>query len=139
MNQAPADVLIVEDDEPTQSFLRAICKRFGYTSFSAGDGEEAKEHLDGHSEWRVILLDLYLPKCDGFEVIDFTKRNAPHLLLRTIIVTAGGERDIERARNLKLVHCVLRKPIDIYELNAKMHECAARGAQPRATQRSRAV
>lgn len=119
------DVLVIEDDEPTQSFLHAVCKRFGYTVLTVGDGDGAKRHLDGRSPWRVILLDLYLPKCDGFEVIEFTRKKAPELLQRTIIVTAAGERDIERARRLELVHCILRKPIDIHELGARMADCAA--------------
>src|SRR2546423_3485666 len=132
-----ADVLIVEDDEPTQTFLRAICRRLGFTSLSAGDGEEAKTHLDGRADWRVIILDLYLPKVDGFEVIDFMKDSVPLLLRRTIIVTAGGERDIQRARSLELVHCVLRKPIDIYELGTRMRECSAVPAGKTLTRQSR--
>src|SRR5205085_1090116 len=139
MSQRLADVLIVEDDEPTQSFLRAICKRLGYTSFSVGDGDGAKRHLDGDSDWRIILLDLYLPKADGFEVISFTKKNAPHLLLRTIIVTAAGERDIDLAREMDLVHCVLRKPIDINELGARMKECAGAAAAKRPSLLSKTI
>jgi len=95
---ALADVLIVEDDEPTQTFLHAICKRLGFTSISADDGEAAKKHLDGKTDWKIVLLDLYLPKCNGFDVIDFTQQRAPHLLARTIIVTAASEADVKRAR-----------------------------------------
>jgi DNA-binding response OmpR family regulator len=125
MKAPQADVLIVEDDEPTQMFLHAICKRLGFTAVAANDGEAAKTHLDGSTEWKIVLLDLYLPKCNGFEVIDFTNERAPHLLPRTIVVTAASETDVKRARDLGLVHAVLRKPIDINELSAKMKACSS--------------
>lgn len=128
MSATSPDVLIVEDDGPTQSFLRTVCRRFGYAARVAGDGDAAMRQLDCGMEWRVILLDLYLPKASGFEVIAHMKENAPFFLSRTIVVTAAGERDILRARNLKLVHCVLRKPIDLNELTDRMMECAAQPA-----------
>jgi len=131
MDAPLADVLIVEDDEPTQTFLHAICKRLGFTSFSANDGEAAKKHLNGTVDWKIVLLDLYLPKCNGFEVIDFTKERAPHLLSRTIVVTAASEADVKRARELGLVHAVLRKPIDINELGARMKACSSAKAPHR--------
>jgi len=124
-------VLIVEDDEPTQMFLRAICKRLGFTAVAANDGEAAKEHLDGSTEWKIVLLDLYLPKCNGFDVIEFTNERAPHLLSRTIVVTAASETDVKRARDLGLVHAVLRKPIDINELGANMKACSSAKAPRR--------
>lgn len=129
MSMLSADVLIVEDDEPTQSFLRAICKRQGYTCVTASDGEAGKRQLDGRSEWKIVLLDLYLPKCNGFDVIAYAKQNAPHLLERTIVITAAGEPDVKRVRGLGLVHCVLRKPIDINELAAQMKACSRKPQQ----------
>jgi|GEM_PF-1214487 len=124
MAPIPADVLIVDDDEPTQTFLRAMTRRLGFAAQCVGDGETAKLHLDGNHPWRVILLDLYLPKCDGFDVIAFMRKNAPFLLAHTIVVTAAGERDMNLIRKQPLIHCVLRKPIDINELAAHMAECA---------------
>lgn len=125
MSERRADVLIVEDDEPTQLFLQAICRRLRYTCICDGDGEAAKAHLDGSLAWKVVLLDLYLPKCSGFEVIEFVEKNAEHLLRRIIVVTAASERDVESVRDRGLVHSVLRKPIDIHDLTARMKACSS--------------
>ena len=119
------DVLIVEDDEPTQWLLCAVCKRLGYAPKILGDGEEAIAELEKNQEWRVLLLDLYLPKRNGFQLIDDLRSRAPQLLERTIVMTAGGERDIQKTRDLGLVHCVMRKPLDINELNQRMATCAS--------------
>ena len=119
------DVLIIEDDEPTQSFLRIVCKHLGYAPMIMGEGDEAIAELEKNQEWRVLLLDLYLPKRNGFQLIEDLRSRAPQLLSRTIVMTAGGERDIQRVRDLGLVHCVMRKPLDINELNQRMATCAS--------------
>jgi CheY-like chemotaxis protein len=118
------DVLIVEDDAPTQSFLLALCRRLGLTTSSALDGDGAITSL-GDIDPAVILLDLYLPKANGFDVLKWIGDSAPQLMERVIVLTAASERDLDRAEKLGRVHRLLRKPVDLRELTTNIFECRA--------------
>jgi CheY-like chemotaxis protein len=116
------DVLIVEDDAPTQSFLLALCRRLGLTTSSAIDGDRAITSL-GNVDPAVILLDLYLPKANGFDVLKWIGDSAPQLMARVIVLTAASEHDLEKASRLGRVHRLLRKPVDLVELTTNIFEC----------------
>jgi CheY-like chemotaxis protein len=116
------DVLIVEDDAPTQSFLLALCNRLGLTTSSALDGDRAITSL-GDVDPAVILLDLYLPKANGFDVLKWISDSAPHMMERVIVLTAASEHDLDKASKLGRVHRLLRKPVDLRELTTNIFEC----------------
>jgi CheY-like chemotaxis protein len=126
------DVLIVEDDAPTQSFLLALCQRLGLTTSSAVDGDRAITSI-GDVDPAVILLDLYLPKANGFEVLKWIGDRAPHMMERVIVLTAASEHDLDKASKLGGVHRLLRKPLDLGELTNNIFEChdASRGSARR--------
>jgi two-component system cell cycle response regulator DivK len=78
-------VLLVEDDRDNRSIYRTILEHFGYTVLEAADGEEgirmAREERPG-----VILMDLSIPKIDGWEATRILKadertRHTPILAL----------------------------------------------------------
>src|SRR6476661_321037 len=110
----PGTVLIVEDDPGIRSLLVAVAERGGFRSRVAYDGDGALQALgDGEAEPVVILLDLLMPHVDGFTVLSHLDKNAPHLLRRVIVVTAAGDAMLRRAKELKRVWCVRRKPLEI--------------------------
>src|ERR1041385_3775438 len=97
---APSDrgtVLIVEDDDGIRSLLVAVARHDGFDCRIAEDGAGAIEALgDGGAEPDVILLDLLMPRVDGFTVLDHLDRSRPHLLSSVIILTAAGESSLRR-------------------------------------------
>jgi len=66
-------ILIIEDEEVLASFLKRKLLRRGYRSIVAADGKEGLEKI---KEIRpdLILLDVAMPKMDGFEVMEAKDR-----------------------------------------------------------------
>ena len=120
----PKSALIVEDDDGIRSLLVAVAERDGFACTVAKDGDGALKALAA-GEPAVILLDLLMPNVDGFEVLAHLGERAPHLLRRVIVVTAAGESQLRKARELERVWCVRRKPLDIDDLHVQMRKCAA--------------
>ncbi|MEM9665174.1 MAG: response regulator transcription factor, partial [Bacteroidota bacterium] len=85
-------MLIVEDDPDVRAGLEDFFEMQGYAIDSAHDGAEALSKLDQNAaDYDIVLLDVMLPKVDGFEVLRTTQENgleAPVLLL-----TARGEQE----------------------------------------------
>lgn len=119
-------VLVVEDDDGIRSLLVAVAERDGYRCELAHDGGGAIAALgDGAEEPAVILLDLVMPRVDGFTVLSHVARNRPHLLRRIIVLTAAAEARLRKAKELERVWCVRRKPLEIEDLRVQMKVCAA--------------
>lgn len=83
------------------------------TIITAEDGEQGIEFLNGHSV-SLVLTDLEMPRMDGYQVIDYVKKNYPEI---SIIVMTGLWSDelctlVNRAG---VVHCVA-KPCSLKEL-----------------------
>lgn len=108
------NVLIVDDNVWIRRLLVTILKRHGYTSQEAHDGIEAIEKLGGEESFTGIILDLMMPRADGFEVISFLRGHSPEMLARTIVLTADSSR--WASDDLQGVARVIRKPFDVTEL-----------------------
>ena len=123
MSHAPA-VLVVEDDHSTQGLLVAVVKHLGLDARTAGDGRAALAMI-AEAVPAVIVLDLIMPEVDGFEVLREMQRNWPHLLQKTIVVTAAAIRNVGEAPDLTLVRQFLRKPLDIDQLGSAILDCVS--------------
>ena len=66
-------VLIVDDDENTRDLLNKILNNEGYLSIDAKNGEDALERVKEKPD--LIVLDLDMPKMDGFEFIERTQED----------------------------------------------------------------
>jgi DNA-binding NtrC family response regulator len=106
-------VLIVDDDEPTQTLLQALMRRSGVPSMVAPNGGAAIEILDARDDIGCMILDLMMPAVDGDAVIDHVTRN--RYPVPVIICTAAGSSAIP-AFNPDVVRAIVRKPFDIDQL-----------------------
>lgn len=114
-------ILLVEDDEPTRVLITALCRRIGIEIDVAADGVHALALIRRRS-YSAVLLDLMMPKMNGFELLREIRSCAPALLGRTIIVTAVSNatlRDFDGGGTLAL----LRKPFDIADLFDALIAC----------------
>ena len=114
-------VLLVEDHEPTRVLIAALCRRLHLDVDVAGDGVIALE-LIRTRRYDALLLDLMLPRMNGFELLREIRACAPALLPRTVIVTAACEatlRDFDGGGTLAL----LRKPFEITDLADALLVC----------------
>jgi DNA-binding response OmpR family regulator len=114
--------LIIDDDDPIRTMLSTIVRHQGISVDTARDGVEAIKSLD-RDGYSVVLLDLMMPRVDGYAVLDHMREHQPKLLNCTILATAVSERDVRR--NLKDdVYMVHTKPFDVQQLIADVRRCA---------------
>ncbi|MEM7308085.1 MAG: response regulator transcription factor [Planctomycetota bacterium] len=90
-------VLVVEDDAAIRRGIVDSLRFAGYGVFEAGDGEAGlKTALSAGPD--LVLLDVLMPKKDGFEVLDELRRSRPNLPV--IMLTARGAEE-DRVRGLR--------------------------------------
>ena len=129
MNSAAAHrVLVVEDEEAIAQGLALNLRRKGYEVDLAADGEEALERA-GDGTYDLILLDVRLPKLDGFEVCQHLRRRDDFTPI--LILTARGQPD-DVVYGLKLgADDYMVKPFDLAELLARVEGLLRRQAWAR--------
>ena len=93
-------ILIVDDESYIVTSLSYVMKNAGFEVDSAGDGEEALEKVKAKAP-DLIILDIMMPKLDGFEVCKAVRANPEWNSVRIIMLTAKG-RDSEREKGLEL-------------------------------------
>ncbi len=93
-------VLVVDDEPHILHSLEFLMKRENYDVRVASDGEAALEAI-GERCPDLILLDVMMPKRDGYSVCQTIRANPDWKQLRIIMLTAKG-RDIEREKGLAL-------------------------------------
>ncbi|HEX9431485.1 MAG TPA: response regulator [Burkholderiales bacterium] len=94
-------VLIVEDDADLVNLTTHWLERAGYSVQHAGDGAAALAILGKDPLPTLVLLDIMLPKIDGFEVLRRIRGDARMRLLPVIMVTSfSRDRDAARAREI---------------------------------------
>lgn len=88
---------MAEDEEVLLNVLKDRFESEGWQVLTASNGEEVMEALEKNS-FNLVLLDLLMPKKDGFSVLEDV-RNNPKLKDLPIIVLSnlGGEEDIKKA------------------------------------------
>jgi len=90
-------ILIVEDEEFLIRALKDNLELEGYTVDVAMNGEEAIKQIQ-KSQPKLILLDILMPKQDGFYVLEQVKKNPQWKLIPIIVLSnLGGDDDIKKA------------------------------------------
>ena len=72
------DILVVEDNKNTRKLLTTILKNHGYNTLEASNGEEALEVLE-HKHVDLMVLDVMMPKMDGFSLTETLRENGSQL------------------------------------------------------------
>lgn len=121
MNKPTAKILVVDDDEFVRRLITTVVEKSGYAVDTAKDGAEALERLEAET-YVLMLLDLMMPRVDGFEVLDQVEQRSDPTPV--IVMTAADEALLERLPRDRVL-CVMRKPFDVNELIAKIRESAA--------------
>ena len=115
--------LVVDDDAPIRQMLAKVVERQDFAVDTAKDGEEAIDRLD-EDGYSLIVLDLMMPRVDGFEVLQHIQDEYPAKLNCTIIASAMPESEVKR-RFPKPVYKIHTKPFDMQALLADIRECGA--------------
>ena len=119
------NILIVEDDMDIQELLREFLKEAGYEVTSASDGIEAMD-MFAKKKYDLILLDIMLPKIDGFGVCELVRKQSQ---VPIIMLTAlGGEEEQIRGLDLQ-VDDYITKPFSVPILIRKIAAVLRRSSQ----------
>ena len=119
-------ILIIEDDKHISKLVKYNADKAGYDCTVAGDGEEALDVLNKQGA-DLIILDIMLPKMDGFEVCRAIKQNAKLKNIPIIMLTAKGE-EVDRIVGLELgADDYVVKPFSPRELILRIKAILKRG------------
>lgn len=125
MSENRHTVMIVDDNIDTVELLRKRLKAEGYETLEAYDGEEALQKIY-ESKPDIIILDVMMPKLDGYEVCSRLKSDEKTKFIPIIMLTAKS--DVEsRVKGLDIgADDYVPKPFDYRELSARIRSLLTR-------------
>lgn len=121
-------ILVVDDNEDTAESLGMILELSGHEVTLAHDGEQALA-LAAELRPEVVLLDIGLPKVDGYEVARRLRLNPDNEGMLVVAVTGYGKEEDRYRGQAAGFHHHLVKPVDPGALQALLASAAAR-AEP---------
>jgi len=119
-------ILLAEDDENHVFLIRRAFKKANLLNplYVVRDGEETIAYLQGEGQFAnrdeyplptLLLLDLKMPRKDGFQVLEWIRKDPNLRRLRVVVLTSSEEiRDVNRAYELG-ANSFLVKPMDMQE------------------------
>ncbi len=118
-------IVFVEDEMRLQEALSSKLKSDGYEVFSALDGESGLKMIE-EKKPDLVLLDLILPKKDGFKVLESLKAK-PELKSIPVIVLSNLEsgKDIEKVLAFGVRSCLAKANYSLDEIAKKVGEVFA--------------
>jgi CheY-like chemotaxis protein len=114
-----ADLLIVDDQEPNVLLLTRLLREAGYAHVSSTMEPREVSALHRRNRYDLILLDLQMPRMDGFEVMEALKGDDGDSYLPVIVLTA------QPAHKLRALQAgakdFISKPFDLLEVKTRIH------------------
>jgi DNA-binding response OmpR family regulator len=120
MEEGAKKVMLVEDDRFLSSLIKARLEKDGFGVVQAFDGEQAIQALNADRP-SLVILDLIMPKTNGFEVLK-TISLTPGLSDTPVIIVSNlaQDSDIEKARQLGAKEYFVKVKISIDDLVDKI-------------------
>ena len=116
-------ILLAEDEVDLNNVVTRYLKKNGYSVDSVLDGEEALDYLE-YGEYDLVILDIMMPKVDGFEVIKKLRDKGNHTSV--LMLTARDSAD-DKIKGLDLgADDYIVKPFDFNELLARIRAVVRR-------------
>lgn len=116
-----ARVLIADDDQAIRQLVATIIRREGLDVDAAADGFEAIEFLE-KNEYAVVLVDLMMPRVDGFGVIEHLRTYPPAIKPVILVITAYADQKFKEV-DPNVVAGVIRKPFEVADLGSLVRLC----------------
>lgn len=117
-----ADVLIIEDDKFLTKIYKTKLEKEGIAVEFASNGEDGLVKLK-EVKPKVVLLDLIMPKMDGFQVLEHVQADA-ELKATPILVLSnlGQDEDITKAKSLGAKDFIVKSDTSIQAVVDRMKE-----------------
>ena len=120
-------ILVIDDDLAIRVLLQAVLKRLAFDVRLAEDGEVGLSAVS-QEDFDLVLLDLMMPKVNGYEFIERVKTldgARPHI----IVFTAAGQRGVARIPPNSVCASIL-KPFDLEKFLDLIEHCLTEHASP---------
>jgi len=115
-------ILIAEDDSFLASAYKLKLEKMGFAIEVAGDGEEVLEILRQQGLPDLILLDLVMPKKDGFAALEEIKKNPNWKNIPVVVASNLGQKeDVDRAASLGAAGYIIKTSVSISDLVKKVN------------------
>lgn len=115
-------ILIIEDDRSLQNALVEMITQAGYTAVSALDGGEGLQKISSEKP-DLVLLDIILPKKDGYEVLEAVKKNEATKNVPVLILTNLEEIDnVQKALDLGATTFMVKSDFSLKDVLGKVKE-----------------
>jgi two-component system alkaline phosphatase synthesis response regulator PhoP len=118
-------ILLVEDDQILVKMYQRKFEKEGFKVLSAFDGEEGLNTLkSAQPKPSIILLDVMLPKINGFAVLEKVKKEANFKDIPVILLTnlGGAQEDREKGKNLGAVDYLVKSDLTPNQVVEKVKE-----------------
>src|SRR5213593_4356255 len=89
-------ILVIDDDLAIRVLLQAVLRRMKFSVELAEDGAVGLEKVRQNGSFDLILLDLMMPRLNGYEFIEKISEEMPENRPHIIVFTAAGKRGVEK-------------------------------------------
>ena len=115
------NIFVVEDDNFLQGLEMTKLQKSGYDVTVAGDGDEAYKVIEGGKVIDLIILDLMMPKFDGFSFLEKIKKDPKYASIPVIVFSNLYEdADVEKTKKLGVSDFMVKANFTLDELSAKI-------------------
>jgi CheY-like chemotaxis protein len=119
-------IMVIDDDLAIRVLLQAVLKRMKFDVELAEDGAAGLEKLQNDNDYDLILLDLMMPRLNGYEFIEqigkrFADGQRPHI----VVFTAAGKRGVDKIPPAAVCNSIL-KPFDLDTFIEIITDCVHR-------------
>lgn len=109
----PLRALVVDDEPNERELLAGVLRMNGCQVESAKDGCDALEYLSTHICPDVLLLDIRMPRCDGYEMLNRIRKDSRYDRVRVFVISGTAPRtDPQTPAARKLFDGWFTKPLD---------------------------
>ncbi len=118
-------ILVIDDDLAIRVLLQAVLKRMKFEVELAEDGAAGLEKLQRGASFDLILLDLMMPRLNGYEFIERVGEQFPEARPHIIVFTAAGRRGVDKIQPDTVCNSIL-KPFDLDTFIGIIGDCLNR-------------
>jgi len=121
-----ARVLLIDDSRFLRTALEKTLTAKGFEVRVAGDGEEGLR-LAQEEKFDLILLDVFLPKLTGYEVLKRLKDNPETDTIPVLVLSGVAKpKEMEELMNIGAVHCLRKETLELAAIVASAESCLQR-------------
>ncbi len=124
-------ILVIDDDLAIRVLLQAVLKRMKFDVEVAEDGMAGLEKVQGvrqNGGFDLILLDLMMPRLNGYEFIQKISEDFPQQRPHIVVFTAAGKRGVDKIPPETVCNSIL-KPFDLDKFIEIISDCLNRTHQ----------